>query len=88
MTTRRSPKGQTIQLTAADGFQFDAYVAQPAQPAKAAVVVLQEIFGVNDHIRKYEADHGFNCEQRGSYNAAAALLARQRTLDFFARHLA
>ena len=26
------------------------------------------------------ADHGFNCEQRSSYNAEAAALARQRTL--------
>ncbi|MDI9331781.1 MAG: dienelactone hydrolase family protein [Alphaproteobacteria bacterium] len=228
--------GSMIQLTATDGFKFDAYVAQPSQASKAAVVLLQEIFGVNDHIRKvadgyaeagylavapatfdraktgvelgytpedmnagfalkgaienlpapgviadiqaavdhaasqcsgkvgvvgycwgglltwrsaalvrglsaavpyygggvttdpeaqrqpacpvmahfgekdhwipletveafrkaqpsvqvfvYEADHGFNCDQRGSYNAAAAQQARQRTLDFFARHLA
>jgi carboxymethylenebutenolidase len=36
----------------------------------------------------YEADHGFNCDQRGSFNAPAAQLARQRTLDFFAQHLA
>ena len=36
----------------------------------------------------YQADHGFNCDQRGSYNQAAAQLARQRTLDFFAQHLA
>lgn len=41
----------TIQLTAADGFSFPAYVAQPAGPAKGAIVVLQEIFGVNSHIR-------------------------------------
>jgi carboxymethylenebutenolidase len=31
--------------------------------------------------------HGFNCEQRGSYNAAAASLARERSLAFFAQHL-
>ena len=228
--------GTTIQLQSADGFKFDANVAQPAQAPRAAVVVLQEIFGVNDHIRKvadgyaqagylaiapatfarsktgvelgytpddmnagfalktaiealpapgviadiqaavnhaaasckgkvgvvgycwgglltwrsaalvtglsaavpyygggvtteaetqrqalcpvlahfgdkdhwipletvesfkkaqpgvevhvYQADHGFNCDQRGSYNEAAAQLARQRTLDFFAKHLA
>ena len=36
----------------------------------------------------YEANHGFNCDQRGSYNEAAAKLAKQRTLDFFAQHLA
>jgi len=41
----------TVTLTAADGFQFPAYVAQPAGAPKGAVVVLQEIFGVNSHIR-------------------------------------
>jgi carboxymethylenebutenolidase len=35
----------------------------------------------------YDADHGFNCDQRAMYDAAAAALARQRTLDLFARHL-
>ena len=35
----------------------------------------------------YDADHGFNCDHRGSYNADAANLARTRTLDFFAEHL-
>jgi carboxymethylenebutenolidase len=40
-----------IELTAADGFRFPVYVAQPVGPARGAVVVLQEIFGVNAHIR-------------------------------------
>ena len=35
----------------------------------------------------YPAGHGFNCDQRGSYNAAAAKLARERTLEFFRRHV-
>ncbi len=35
----------------------------------------------------YEANHGFNCEQRASYNEAAAQLARQRSLLFFEKHL-
>jgi len=35
----------------------------------------------------YAADHGFNCDQRGSYDAAAAALARERTLQYFRRHL-
>jgi carboxymethylenebutenolidase len=35
----------------------------------------------------YDADHGFNCDQRGSYDAPAAKLARERTLAFFAKHL-
>ena len=35
----------------------------------------------------YSADHGFNCDHRGSYDAPSADLARQRTLAFFAEHL-
>jgi carboxymethylenebutenolidase len=38
-------------------------------------------------VQVYPAHHGFNCDHRGSYNVAAALLARERTLTFFARHL-
>jgi carboxymethylenebutenolidase len=40
-----------IELMAADGVKFPAYVAQPSGPIKGAIVVLQEIFGVNAHIR-------------------------------------
>ncbi|EQD55311.1 Carboxymethylenebutenolidase, partial [mine drainage metagenome] len=35
----------------------------------------------------YNADHGFNCDARASFDAAAAKLARERTLAFFAKHL-
>jgi carboxymethylenebutenolidase len=202
--------GKFIDLKAADGFSFPAYLAQPQGKARGAVVVLQEIFGVNSHIRQvtdgyaadgylaiapatfhrvealpapgvlqdvqaaidyaaqagkvgivgycwgglltwraacllgglsaavpyygggstlpaeiarkpkvpvmahfgdqdqhitmdtvrafeqahpevevhvYTANHGFNCDQRGSYNAGAAATARERTLDHFRRHL-
>jgi carboxymethylenebutenolidase len=34
------------------------------------------------------AGHGFNCDQRASYEPQAAALARERTLAFFAQHLA
>ena len=43
--------GQFIDLTAQDGVTFPAYVAEPAGQPKGAIVVLQEIFGVNSHIR-------------------------------------
>ena len=33
------------------------------------------------------AGHGFGCDERASYNAEAAKLARSRTLEFFAKHL-
>ena len=39
-------------------------------------------------VQIYAADHGFNCDQRASFDAAAAKLARERTLAFFAKHLA
>ena len=35
----------------------------------------------------YAADHGFNCDMRGSYDATAATQARERALAFFAAHL-
>jgi carboxymethylenebutenolidase len=35
----------------------------------------------------YAADLGFNCDQRGSYDAAAATLARERTLSFLQQHV-
>ena len=41
--------------------------------------------GVETHL--YPAGHGFNCDQRGSYDAASAKLARERTLRFFNEHL-
>ena len=43
--------GHDITLKASDNFQLGAYRADTAGTAKAAVVVIQEIFGVNHHIR-------------------------------------
>lgn len=43
--------GHNITLTASDGFKLGAYRADPATAPKAAIVVIQEIFGVNSHIR-------------------------------------
>ncbi|MEZ5342779.1 MAG: dienelactone hydrolase family protein [Acidimicrobiales bacterium] len=38
-------------------------------------------------VYSYDADHGFNCDARASYDAAAAATAYERTLAFFAEHL-
>jgi carboxymethylenebutenolidase len=43
---------ETITLTATDGHELSAYVAKPEGEPKGGLVVLQEIFGVNDHIKK------------------------------------
>ena len=40
-----------IELTASDGFKLGAYRADPAGKPKGGVVVMQEIFGANDHIK-------------------------------------
>ncbi len=39
-------------------------------------------------VHTYAAHHGFNCDQRSAWHAPSAQLARQRTLAFFAKHLA
>ena len=38
-------------------------------------------------VHVYAADHGFNCDQRGAYNAGAAATALERTLFHFNKHL-
>jgi carboxymethylenebutenolidase len=55
--------GEKAQITSADGFTLGAYQAAPEGQPKGAVVVIQEIFGVNQHIREvvdgYAADGYF-----------------------------
>jgi carboxymethylenebutenolidase len=43
--------GEMITLTSKDGFTLGAYKAQPQGKARGAIVVIQEIFGVNHHIK-------------------------------------
>jgi carboxymethylenebutenolidase len=43
--------GKDIKLKASDGFQLAGYRADPTGTPKGAIVVIQEIFGVNHHIR-------------------------------------
>ena len=56
--------GQRLTLTAADGHSLGAYRADASGAARGGIVVLQEIFGVNSHIRAvcdgFAAD-GFTC---------------------------
>jgi carboxymethylenebutenolidase len=42
----------TLQLRAADGSNLSAYLVKPEGTPRGAVVVIQEIFGVNSHIRR------------------------------------
>jgi carboxymethylenebutenolidase len=42
---------ETLKIEAIDGASIRAFVARPETPPRACVIVVQEIFGVNDHIR-------------------------------------
>jgi carboxymethylenebutenolidase len=41
----------------------------------------------NVQIFDYPADHGFHCDERGSWDAAASKQAMARTLEFFGKHI-
>ncbi len=43
--------GEFTAINAQDGGQFDAYLAKPAAGRGPGLIVIQEIFGVNSHIR-------------------------------------
>jgi len=71
--------GQTITLTASDGHELSAYRADPAGTPRGGLVIVQEIFGVNSHIRGV-AD-GFAAD--GYVAIAPALFDRiERGVDF------
>jgi carboxymethylenebutenolidase len=63
---------KTLTLTAADGHTMSAYVAEPDGAPRGGVVVIQEIFGINSHIRSV-AD-GYAAE--GYLTVAPALFDR------------
>ena len=44
--------GKMIRLKARDGHELDAYLAEPKGKARGGIVVVQEIFGVTDHVKR------------------------------------
>src|SRR6056300_1329390 len=63
---------QIKTLTAEDGHTLDAAIAGDKQTARGGVVVLQEIFGLNDHIRSLPRRFA----EAGYYAVAPALFDR------------
>jgi carboxymethylenebutenolidase len=63
---------QSVKLQANDGHQLDAYVATPDGEPRGGLVVVQEIFGVNQHIRSVTDRFA----QAGFYAVAPALFDR------------
>ena len=66
--------GQNVTLTASDNQKLGAYRADPAGTPKGAVVVIQEIFGVNHHIRAVTD----NFAKAGYVAIAPAIFDRQK----------
>lgn len=66
-----------MRLRAEDGHEFEAYTAG-AHSQKRALIIVQEIFGVNGHIRSVANDYA----NQGFYAIAPALFDRvQRNLE-------
>ena len=69
--------GQHVSLVASDSFKLGAYRADPSGAVKGGIVVVQEIFGVNHHIRAV-------CDRFASegYAAIAPALFDRQQPDF------
>lgn len=75
----------TVTLTSSDGSQVPAYVALPQGASNGAVIVMQEIFGVNAHIRSlaegYAEGRRISCEARAPPLRRAVYFAGLRKRD-------
>lgn len=69
--------GKAISLTASDGHRLGGYRADPVGTPKGGIVVAQEIFGVNSHIRNV-------CDRLAAagYSAVAPALFDRFVRDF------
>ena len=75
--------GETIRIksTAPDGFEFPAYHAAPTGERKGGVIVIQEIFGIDQHVRR-DVDRWASL----GFEAAAPALYERREPGFVAEH--
>lgn len=73
--------GKMVRLKAADGHELDAYVAEPQGQPKGGIVVVQEIFGVTNHIKRIAGQYAAQ-----GYKAVAPAMfdriERNITLDY------
>ena len=75
--------GETISIksVAADDFAFPAYHAAPAGERKGGVIVIQEIFGIDEHVKR-DVDRWASL----GYEAVAPALYERREPGFTAHH--
>jgi carboxymethylenebutenolidase len=81
MTTEAESARQTKVPVMAHFAEEDKWISMDSVKAFQAAHPDAQVF-------TYAAHHGFNCDHRGAWEAAAAALAQQRTLEFFKAHLA
>jgi carboxymethylenebutenolidase len=70
-----------IKSAAEDGFEFDAWRAVPSGPRKGGVIVIQEIFGIDEHIKR-DVDRWAAL----GFEAVAPSLYERREPGFTAHH--
>ena len=73
--------GETIKIAGADGFEFSAYHEPSLTPRKGGVIVIQEIFGIDKHVR---AD--VERWAKMGYEAIAPSMFDRRERGFLAHH--
>ncbi len=71
----------SVKSTAEDGFSFAAYHAAPPGERKGGVVVIQEIFGIDEHVRR-DVDRWASL----GFEAIAPSLYDRREKGFLAHH--
>ena len=69
--------GSNVTLTASDGFKLGAYRAEPQGKPKGGLVVIQEIFGVNHHIKAVTDRQDF--QLAAEMSAAKSLVASRKS---------
>ncbi len=72
---------ETIKIAGADGFEFSAYHEQAFTPRKGGVIVIQEIFGIDEHVRR-DVDRWAGM----GFEAVAPGLYERREPGFTAHH--
>jgi carboxymethylenebutenolidase len=73
--------GKMIRLKAKDGHELDAYLAEPKGTPKGGLVVVQEVFGVTNHIKRVAdqyAAQGFKAIAPAMFDR----IERNLTLDY------
>lgn len=64
--------GETVRLRTADGHELDAFEVRPKGPPRGGLVVVQEIFGLTDHIKRVAEQYA----ERGFHTLAPAMFDR------------